>query len=65
MLVILMDDRVLPSRQVCQTCLLADRTGQPRWRPGQLCCGHAIRKSGDRQAECYQCEMGFTVAHIE
>lgn len=32
MLVILMDNQILASQQVCQGCLLADQSGQPRWR---------------------------------
>lgn len=65
MLVILMEDQVLSPCQVCQGCLLADRNGQPRWRGGKLDCGQAVRKSSDRHADCYQCVMGFQVAHID
>lgn len=65
MLVILMEDRVLPPCQVCQGCLLADRHGQPRWHGGKLDCGHAVHKLSDRQPDRYECVMGFHVAQID
>ena len=65
MLVILMDEQVLPPQVVCQTCLLADHSGQPRWRGGQLRCGHAIDKLGEKQPDQYECQMGFRIANIK
>jgi hypothetical protein len=65
MLVILMDDRVLPTCQICPNCLLADRAGQPRWRHGQLTCGHAMPKLTENQPEQFECEMGFRVVNVE
>ncbi|WP_017654330.1 hypothetical protein [Fortiea contorta] len=65
MLVILIDDQILAPRQVCQTCLLADSSGQPRWRQGQLRCGQQLRQLTQQHPEHYQCKMGFLVAHIE
>jgi hypothetical protein len=65
MLVILTDEQVLSPSQVCQSCLLADKSGQPRWRQGKLGCGHAIRKCAANQPDQYQCEMGFRVANVE
>lgn len=65
MLVILSGDQLLPPHQVCQSCLLADHSGQPRWHQGQLWCGHAIGKLSEKQAAQYQCQMGFRVANIE
>ncbi|WP_341524616.1 hypothetical protein WKK05_18445 [Nostoc sp. UHCC 0302] len=65
MLVILMDDQILAPEQVCQTCLMADRSGQPRWRGGQLRCGQAIRKNTEQQSEQYECMMGFRIAYVE
>lgn len=65
MLVMLMDNQLIPPQKVCQTCLLADQTGQPRWRGGRLCCGHAIRKPTAQHPDQYECEMGFRVANIE
>jgi len=65
MLVILMDNQLISPQQVCQTCLFADQSGQPRWSGGQLRCGHALRKLTEQQSEQYECEMGFRIAHIE
>lgn len=65
MLVILMDDQILAPEKVCQSCLLADRSGQPRWRGGQLHCGQAIRKLTAQQPEQYECIMGFRIAEIQ
>ena len=44
MLVILMEEQILATKQVCPSCLLADRSGQPRWSQGRLRCPGAIRK---------------------
>ena len=65
MLVILMDEQILASQHVCQSCLLADQSGQPRWRQGQLRCGQVIHKLAEQQPDQYQCLMGFRVAKIE
>ncbi|MDC0834920.1 hypothetical protein POG22_18200 [Geitlerinema sp. CS-897] len=64
MLVVLMEDRVLPPCQVCQGCLLADRNGQPRWHHGKLDCGHAVGKLTDKHPNRYECVMGFSIANI-
>jgi len=32
MLVIVMENQLLPTHQVCQACLMADQSGQPRWQ---------------------------------
>ncbi|MGF1497707.1 MAG: hypothetical protein ACFB8W_12920 [Elainellaceae cyanobacterium] len=65
MLVILMKDQLVSPQQVCQTCLMADQSGQPRWRGGTLRCGRALYKSAASQPEQFECQMGFRVAHIE
>lgn len=65
MLVILMDEQILSPACVCQTCLLADQSGQPRWRQGKLGCGHAVRKLTPQQPDQYECEMGFRVANVQ
>lgn len=64
MLVIVMNERLLSPQQVCQSCLLASQTGQPRWNRGQLLCGQVIYRSDGQQAEQYQCQMGFRIANI-
>lgn len=65
MLVILMDNQLLSPQQVCQGCLMADQSGQPRWQGGQLRCGRALHKLADELPEQYECQMGFRIAHIE
>lgn len=65
MLVILMDNQLLSPQQVCQTCLLADQSGQPRWQHGQLRCGRIIHKLTEQQPDQFQCQMGFRIANIE
>ena len=65
MLVILIGDQLLSPQQVCQSCLLADRSGQPRWNQGRLRCGHAIGKLSENQPDQYECQMGFRIANIE
>lgn len=65
MLVILMEEQILATKQVCTSCLLADRSGQPRWSQGRLRCPGAIRKPSAKQPEQYECLMGFRIANIE
>jgi hypothetical protein len=65
MLVILMDEQILAPQHVCQSCLLADKSGKPRWRGGQLRCGYAIHKLTTQQPDQYQCLMGFRIANIQ
>jgi hypothetical protein len=65
MLVVLMENQLISPQQVCQTCLLADQSGQPRWSNGRLRCGHALNKLTDQQPEQYECAMGFRIANIE
>jgi len=65
MLVILMDNQLISPQQVCQSCLLADQGGQPRWHGGRLSCGRALQKAIAQQPDQYECQMGFRVANIE
>ncbi|TAE60362.1 MAG: hypothetical protein EAZ76_03860 [Nostocales cyanobacterium] len=65
MLVILTDDQVFAPEQVCQSCLLANDSGKPRWHGGKLGCGHAVRKCTEQQPEQYECVMGFRIANIQ
>ena len=55
MLVILMENQLIASQRVCQGCLLADQGGQPRWKSGQLSCGHPVPKLTDTQPDQYEC----------
>ncbi len=68
MLVVIINDRILPPQQVCQDCLLADHNGQPRWRQGKLCCGQLVRNlncCNEQQPNAYQCQMGFRLIDID
>jgi hypothetical protein len=64
MLVILTNEQLLTPHQVCQTCPLADHSGQPRWVQGQLRCGRLLDATSAQQPIQYQCQMGFRVASI-
>ncbi|MGB3204848.1 MAG: hypothetical protein WBB28_07675 [Crinalium sp.] len=65
MLVILTDNQILTPHLVCQSCLLADHSGQPRWHHGQLRCGQAIRQNSENQPQQYECQMGFRLANVK
>lgn len=65
MLVILTEEQVLSTQQVCPGCLLADRGGLPRWRQGKLGCGHFLAKAGENLPALYECQMGFRIANID
>jgi hypothetical protein len=64
MLVVLMEQQLLAPGCICQTCPLADRSGQPRWQQGQLQCGQEIRPLSDHHPQQYRCLMGFRIANI-
>jgi hypothetical protein len=65
MLAILTENQIIAPEQICQSCLLADANGQPRWREGRLRCAIAISKLTEEQPEQYLCLMGFRVVKIE
>jgi hypothetical protein len=63
MLVMLAGDQLLLPQQVCPTCLLADRAGQPRWQEGQLKCGNRpVQPTANNQ---FECPMGFRLVEVE
>jgi len=64
MLVVLLEEQILSPKQVCQNCLLADRSGLPRWRKGNLGCGHPLKPLSEQQPRLYECQMGFRLAHL-
>ncbi len=64
MLVILTQNHILPSQSVCQSCLLADRQGQPRWQEGQLRCGAPVCSGSDGSCQQFRCQMGFFLVHV-
>ena len=65
MLVMIGDQQIFSAKQVCQNCLMADRTGSPRWHHGKLYCGQALNKSVEQEATVYKCQMGFRVTQIQ
>ncbi|NJL09307.1 MAG: hypothetical protein HC908_01015 [Calothrix sp. SM1_7_51] len=65
MLVILTSTSIIPPQQVCQSCVLADSSGQPRLRGGQLCCGSQVPKFSQQIPDQYECMMGFRIAKIQ
>lgn len=65
MLVILTDEQILSPQKICHSCLLADQSGQPRWRRGRLSCGHLVGKLTEHQPDQYECQMGFRLVNVE
>jgi hypothetical protein len=62
MLVMLAGDQLLLPQRVCPSCVLADRTGQPRWQDGVLKCGdRAVQPTANHQ---FECPMGFRLVAI-
>ena len=64
MTVIIGEQQILSARQVCQHCLMSDRSGLPRWHGNELGCGK-IRLKTFTGAKVYQCQMGFNVVRVE
>ena len=65
MLVILIKEQLIAPQKVCKSCVLADKSGQPRWNNGQLRCSQATSKITEQQTNWYECIMGFRIANIE
>ncbi|MEA5598023.1 hypothetical protein [Rivularia sp. UHCC 0363] len=65
MLVIVIKEQIIAPKKVCQSCVLADESGQPRWYGGKLCCGRATSKITEQQPDWYECIMGFRIANIK
>jgi hypothetical protein len=65
MLVIVMEEQIITPKQVCQSCLLADKSGQPRWLQGKLACGSVVSKGNSLGSDQYECVMGFRIVNIE
>ena len=65
MIVMITDEQILSADRVCQNCLMADRSGLPRWRGNRLGCGKAIQTSAPEQAKIYRCQMGFNVTQVD
>ena len=65
MTVIIGEQQILLARQVCQHCLMSDRSGLPRWHGNELGCGKILMNLTFNRAKVYQCLMGFNVIRIE
>lgn len=66
MLVILTDEQILSPKQVCQSCLLANQSGLPRWNNGKLGCGQTVDNlKHQNQPALYECQMGFRLANVD
>lgn len=63
MVVLLTQDQVLSTQQVCQFCMFASQAGEPRWRDGHLACGRLKRQPTQASSQ-QQCPMGFRVVDI-
>lgn len=64
MLVVMMKDQLLSPHTVCQTCLMANQEGQPRFHHGRLTCGRSLTNLQADQPKQYECQMGFKIADI-
>ena len=69
MLVILMEDQLLPPATVCQSCPMANQSGLPRWHRGKLRCGRPVaealaNRALNRAPAQYECTMGFRIAEL-
>jgi hypothetical protein len=65
MIVILTQNQILSPEAICQSCLLADQGGHPRWHHGQLCCGHPLVDQPEAHTHHYRCQMGFRIAEVD
>lgn len=64
MLIALMKDQLVTLQTVCQTCLMADGSGRPRWDGANLRCGRQLADPGQNHPVQYECQMGFRIAEI-
>ncbi len=65
MLVVMLDDQVLAPTTICQSCLMANQQGQPRFSQGRLTCGRRLAQLHEKQPAQYECQMGFRIASID
>ena len=64
MIVMIGDRQLLSPQQVCQGCLMSDKSGLPRWQNEKLRCGKVRKPKTSGQVEVYECQMGFNVTWI-
>ena len=65
MVVMIADEQILSAKQICQHCLMSDRSGLPRWYGNNLGCGEILQEKTLKQARIYRCQMGFDVVQID
>jgi hypothetical protein len=65
MLVMMTDNQIISLHTVCQTCLLADHNGEPRWQHGSLGCGRLVAGLDHGQPAQFECQMGCRIARVE
>ena len=58
------EQQILYPKQVCHNCLMADKSGLPRWHNSKLACGKIQPQKTSEEAKIYQCQMGFNVTWI-
>ena len=63
MLVMIGERQILSPQQICQGCLMSDKSGLPRWHNSKLACGK-IQPQQTPRVKIYQCQMGFNVTWI-
>jgi hypothetical protein len=72
MIVMIVDQQILSPKQVCQNCLMSNQSGLPRWHDSKLGCGKKRSHSGggalsqptSKQAQVYECQMGFNLTWV-
>lgn len=64
MIVMIADEQILSAKQICQSCLMSDHSGLPRWHDSKLGCAKVFQKPTFKQAKVYQCQMGFNVTQV-
>lgn len=65
MLVILIKEQLIAPQYICNSCVLADKSGKPRWSNGKLGCGQTSTHISENLADWHECMMGFRIANIE
>lgn len=65
MLIALMKDQLVTLQTVCQSCLMADGSGRPRWDGVNLRCGRQLARLDQNQPAQYECQMGFRIAEVD
>lgn len=65
MIVMIAEEQILSAKQVCQHCLMSDRSGLPRWYGSNLECGKILHQQTSQQPKIYKCQMGFNVTQVD